>query len=544
MKRLGSSLLVGSILAALLSTACSSSSSPAPIPSPTPQPVVARQVTGAVVDVATGALVSAATTVTARDASGNLSTVTRNARGEVASSFTASGGVVSFAVAGDAALPVTLTLVADSAGYLAGMTRVTIASALPVEFSIPMTSQAAPPQGAVALQEVNGSTNSSGTTPAPIAVATTPQPTTQGATQVQVPQGTTILSASGQPLSGNLTWEVTYFDPVTPSSLAAFPGGLNVPVPATPGGSATPTPFVTAGFTNLQVTDTTGRAASTFNPAIDVTVFIPPGLVNPRTKLPYAANDPVDVLSFTETTGQWRNEGTNTVQFSPGSGLFVTQPVTHFTNYSVGSLITTTCDVTVRTSQLYSTRLTLNVYGQAGGYQSTGHDLVAGAVLVPGLPADVALDLQVVDSSGAVIGSLAVPNACASTPAEFTVTVPAPPAPQVGNLSVLVQKQCIENAQLVTPQGSATVVVQQVVTPPPGSTAPPADPLIKTTGTAGTAEYLALPVATFDVTVTLFTGEKLGPVQKSVTLNQTTSYVASFPVQCQAGPTGGSGGTN
>ncbi|TVR61341.1 MAG: hypothetical protein EA422_12595 [Gemmatimonadales bacterium] len=145
-------------------------------------------------------------------------------------------------------------------------------------------------------------------------VATTPtEAETGGAASVQIPAGTILRTAGGEPLTGPTTATVAYFNDASLTSLSSFPGGLDaVQIEGGPLGS-----FITGGFVSITVQDSQGRRAAELSQAADVAIAVASGTVNPLTQAPVRAGDELPIWSLDPRSGVWQAEGVRVAEAVP-----------------------------------------------------------------------------------------------------------------------------------------------------------------------------------------------------------------------------------
>jgi|GEM_PF-3241907 len=161
---------------------------------------------------------------------------------------------------------------------------------------------------------------------------------------VVIPQGVTLKSEDGTPLSGNLTTTIAHFDAGDPRALAAFPGSLT-PIIKDEEGNTEPSRFVSAGFVSIDIADGAGNKAATIeNGSLSVSIAASSATVNPDTEKVIQAGDKIPLWSFNEKSGQWSYESEVTLEAddlyipltrSYEKGLRVKTSVTHLSSYNL-----------------------------------------------------------------------------------------------------------------------------------------------------------------------------------------------------------------
>lgn len=122
---------------------------------------------------------------------------------------------------------------------------------------------------------------------------------------------------------GNLTVSTTKFANSNAGSMSAFPGGFaasisnpnstaTIAATAAAGGASSGT-FITGGFAQFNVTDSTGKALKQFDKPLDVSIDLPK-TSKKADGTALVVGDIYPVWSFDDATGQWKFEKNGTVQ--------------------------------------------------------------------------------------------------------------------------------------------------------------------------------------------------------------------------------------
>ena len=188
------------------------------------------------------------------------------------------------------------------------------------------------------VQSASVAADATGKTTAPLTISTTPiatqttsadgstTTTGSGTVALAIPAGTGLMTRDGQPVTGDLTATVTYHNPIAPSSLATYPGGLTVleqPDGTPLAAGEPPASFITGGLTSVDIVDSSGNEVRNFDTPIVVTMTVPKNLGNPATGALLAAGDQVPLWSYDTDTGEWtvhRDAGGNILQGVIGDG--------------------------------------------------------------------------------------------------------------------------------------------------------------------------------------------------------------------------------
>lgn len=149
-----------------------------------------------------------------------------------------------------------------------------------------------------------------------------------------VPQNTVLRDANGNVLSGNVSTQITSFDPTNRAAVPNFPGGFSVNTNTTGNGA-----FISAGFAaiNMRVN---GVEVETFSQPVSIQIGINPQVINPVTGNPVRSGDVIPVWSYDENTGVWKFEGNHTVNSKINSSgdqeFFIKKDdVTHLSWYNL-----------------------------------------------------------------------------------------------------------------------------------------------------------------------------------------------------------------
>ncbi len=273
------------------------------------------------VDAATGESIASAVNVSFTGPGANQIVTTLDE--PITSASTQSGALefgVSSNVTPSSQSPVKVTLVAGSSGYQTTSYPMTITSAGSHPVTIAMVKTSAPPQGTSTAPPTPIQTGSGGQTSTTTTVQTTAEATTGGSAEITVPSGTTIKDANGNPLSGSLTVNVTYFSN-NQSANGALPTGLSVT--ATNQDGSTGSGFAqAAGFATFTISNQNGQLAKSFSTPVTLSFTVPGSTINPSTNAQIKNGDSVPVYSFDETSQTWKFETNGTAAGPNANGNF------------------------------------------------------------------------------------------------------------------------------------------------------------------------------------------------------------------------------
>ncbi|MBN1782984.1 hypothetical protein JW948_17755 [bacterium] len=214
--------------------------------------------------------------------------------------------------------PLIIVLIAQASGYVSTSMPLVIGTEGPHIYTFAMVKKDNPPSG-VSTASQTGSASGNGSLSAGLNVSTVPGAGSNTSANVVIPQGTMITDASGRPLSGPLTVDITHYNGTSLESLSGFPGGFAVQIDENENGQSEEAAFITAGFAAVEVTDGSGHEAAHFDPPIQITIGIDPSTINPETGSPVQVGDKIKIWSYDNQTGAWTYEAEGTVVDPPGS---------------------------------------------------------------------------------------------------------------------------------------------------------------------------------------------------------------------------------
>ena len=439
-------LSVAAILC-LNATGCHSSSS-SEVAAPDPKSAVNRSISVVVLDANTDDLVSASLTLTVRDDDGILAADVEDTNGDSVSSFSTTNGVVTFAYAAAAAVPQTLVVIVEGSGYITSSAPVDITGDGAVNITVHLTRLADLPTGAESAADMSGSADAGGSTAAVLNVSTPPEDTTSSTMTLDATAGTTIVDGNGDPLTGDLTVTLVYYNNQDEEALQAFPGGFQVDLESNEvGAEEDDVSFVTAGFAVVEIQDENGNIATDFTPDLMLTIEIPGGTINPETGLAVAAADTIPVWSYDPENGQWQFEETGVIAGPDVDGNFSVTFGTDHLSYFALSWKSDACTDDGRVIQITGAddRPILATFrAENTGFIKTimllGVD-VDGDVPMTSMPDDqpVQLTLELADTGVVIAGPVDIDDLCDGVDLMVPVTLPtANPA----TLTVTVNESC------------------------------------------------------------------------------------------------------
>lgn len=286
---------------------------------------------------------------------------------------------------------------------------------------------------------------------------TTVEGTTEpvGTAKIFIPAGTVAKDASGTPASGSLKLTVTKYSNAEADALAAFPGGF-APAATTSTGSTTTGPFVTGGFAQFNVTDSTGKAIKNFDTPIQLTIDLPKTSKHPSTGVTVKAGDTYPVWSFDEVTGKWKFETNGTIaEKTPvdTNNFQVSFSSNHLSYWNLdffdSQVPNCTGTVNIVGRPAGDTRpLNVDIVGSVGNrFQRTLYRVTDSTQTLNYAP-NLSVALSVTDSKGRPVGSATDVNMCATGGATVNISLPTI---TVAPLTVNVTESCSDSVRGIRP---------------------------------------------------------------------------------------------
>jgi len=275
------------------------------------------------------------------------------------------GGFASFGidnnVAPSSSNPLSFTIVAKASGYQTTYKKVILKDTTHFSFNMSMVNTKNPPSGTSSGSNTTATTTSSGAVTQSYSVQTQTNANASSTASMSVPDSTVMTDANGDPLSGSLTTNMTYFAD-SASAISQMPGGFSEGQ-------------ITAGFTEITITDANNKKAAHFSKPVTVTFEVSSNMINPVTGTKYQSGDSMLVRSYDENSGQWKDEGMAVLTGPNSNGNFdATYKISHLSYYSIGvnGIKTTTNGATIKINRNGHTgQLHCFAYGYAGDASGT-----------------------------------------------------------------------------------------------------------------------------------------------------------------------------
>jgi hypothetical protein len=262
---------------------------------------------------------------------------------------------------------------------------------------------------------------------------------------VTIPQGTVMMDANGQALTGQIDVDLAYFNPLDENSVQSFPGGFGASTVAE--GDIV---FSTGGFVSLEMTkESNNRAVKSFGSPITLTVEMPTGLTD-NNGVTVTDGTVCPIWSYDTGTGEWTRETNAIAQTNPGSGrIEVNFPVTHLSYWNIDWFnnscpLGATINVNSNISNGYRWVQVRNGNNNQLIYQGY-RDMTSGQFRLLNVPQNTPIKIRVFENQGGtMIGSLDVSDACAG---EYTLNVNS--SASGPEISVVVNLRCPDNPNFI-----------------------------------------------------------------------------------------------
>jgi hypothetical protein len=241
-----------------------------------------------------------------------------------------------------------IILVASADGYMLNNKPMKLNESGEYDATIRLTAIDNVPEGAAGKQDTSGQMTEQGLVDTlTVSVEDTAQTKVKAA--VSIPQGATIKDKDGQPLSGQLTTNVVFYNNTTETALDAFPGGLSQASVTDENGESDGA-FVSGGFFAMEVTDSEGKLAHDFsdNP-IEVDMEMPVDTINPDTGEAIKTGDSIPIWSLEPESGEWQKEGTGEVgELNPETGNYkISFTAEHLSYWNLDWFSTDSCNTSI-----------------------------------------------------------------------------------------------------------------------------------------------------------------------------------------------------
>lgn len=238
-----------------------------------------------------------------------------------------------------------------------------------------------------------------------------------GTARITIPAGTVARDAAGNLASGALKLTVTKYSNSDVDALVAFPGGFT-PNAVLANGTTASGNFVTGGFAQFNLTDSTGKAIKKFDSPIQLTIDLPKTSKNPSTGATIAAGDTYPVWSFDEITGKWVFEANGQVREktpASASNFEVVFSSNHLSYWNLDYFASDNCtgSINIARNPTGDTRpLYIDIVGVEGNrFYKSSYGITDSSVTLPYSPR-INVNVTIKDSRGNVVGSATNQNLC------------------------------------------------------------------------------------------------------------------------------------
>ncbi|MEN9919870.1 MAG: hypothetical protein RL662_2306 [Bacteroidota bacterium] len=154
----------------------------------------------------------------------------------------------------------------------------------------------------------------------------------EGNSTVTITKGTILKDENGNPLSGNVSAQILFYNPASEDALEAFPGGLDVQA-TRPDGTVGDINFMSAGVFDINLT-AGGKTVKTFEGgAATIKTILDPAMVNPKTSKAIVEGDNIELWSMDKGSGKWKYEKMATVK-KAGTELYLEESIAHLSYWN------------------------------------------------------------------------------------------------------------------------------------------------------------------------------------------------------------------
>ncbi len=228
--------------------------------------------------------------------------------------------------------PVSFNINAEISGYLPAHLSLNLNAETHANYEIKMVEIANLPSG-IARNENNSGNANNGSLASTLNIETNPVGVSSTKAALTLPQDIILKDASGNKLNGALKVSLTYFNNRDSATASFFPGG-GMMSGLNNNGVETPAMLYSAGYVNINVTDASGRKATTVeNGSVSTYIEVPQGTYNPKTNTAVVPGDSVPMLSYNESSGKWIFERNEVVKLIGGK-LVINSTIKHFSYYN------------------------------------------------------------------------------------------------------------------------------------------------------------------------------------------------------------------
>jgi len=256
--------------------------------------------------------------------------------GAAKSSFTSASGFLGFgldpAFTPSTTNPINFTIVAECNGYASTSKPVAIYMESNQSIIITMVDLNNLPNGVTRVFD-NSIFVSDSVVDDEVVVTTPTAGTTGTKAQLTIPQGTKIMDANGNILTGVLNTNIVYYNNIDDQALAAFPGGLTALVNLN--GNNENVMFYSGGFASIEIADASGVKAKTFQYSEpQLMIEMSSNTYNKNTGAHVEDQDTVPLWSYDLESGNWKLDEWTLVEDN-GGVLQATSGLSHLSFFNL-----------------------------------------------------------------------------------------------------------------------------------------------------------------------------------------------------------------
>ncbi len=256
--------------------------------------------------------------------------------GAIKSSFTAASGFLGFgldpAFTPSQADPIEFTIVAECNGYESTSKPISIYQESNQSIIITMVDLNNLPVGVTSMND-NSVFVSDSVVDADVVITTPPAGTTGTKAQLTIPQGTRLMDADGNTLTGSFSTSIVYYNNIDDQSLAAFPGGLTALVDIN--GNNENVMFYSGGFASIEIiADASGAKANNFQyNEPQLMIEMSNNTYNKNTDAQIEDQDTVPLWSYDLESGYWNLDEWTLIEDNGGM-LQATSGLSHLSRFN------------------------------------------------------------------------------------------------------------------------------------------------------------------------------------------------------------------
>lgn len=318
----------------------------------------------------------------------------------------------------------------------------------------------------VAMAVTTATATTSGALTAPVAIVTMPKtvtnaegvPETIGTASLKLPTGTTGKAADGTvAAAGPITVSATLYSNATVDAMSAFPGGFAATVTGAPssalnGAAANEGAFITGGFAQFNLTDSTGKAIKTFDKPVEVGIDLPKTSldVDGAALVPGVSQYPI--WSFNDSTGEWVFEKQGVVvEKTPidPNNYTVKFDTTHLSSWNLDFYVATcTAKINLTGRPAGDTRqLNVEIVGVTGQRFSRTGQISDSSLNLLRAPRGTKVLVRVMDGA-LVVGKTSFPVSLCNGSQPNPITVPVVLKPiDIGTILVETSESCADGSK-------------------------------------------------------------------------------------------------